>query len=138
MEYQYDYFLEGDPRKLKKMVLRDIAEKLGIGVAELQVWHGQIAQTTDKSLDEIYDDHSIWFADERPTPEHILLSGELRARLANNLKKLNEREAMVLQLYYVEDLNLEEIAETLSVSVGRVSQIKKSAVGQLRKWMMED
>ena len=115
-----------------------IAEKLGIGVAELQVWHGQIAQTTDKSLDEIYDDHSIWFADERPTPEHILLSGELRARLANNLKKLNEREAMVLQLYYVEEMNLEEIAETLSISIGRVSQIKKAAIGQLRNWMDED
>lgn len=115
-----------------------IAEKLGIGVAELQVWHGQIAQTADKSLDEIYDDHSIWFADERPTPEHILLSGELRARLANNLKKLNEREAMVLQLYYVEEMNLEEIAETLSISIGRVSQIKKAAIGQLRNWMDED
>lgn len=115
-----------------------IAEKLGISVPELQIWHGQIAQTADKSLDEIYDDHSIWFADERPTPEHILLSGELRNRLANNLKKLNERDAMVLQLYYVEELNLEEIAETLSISIGRVSQIKKAAISQLRHWMDED
>jgi RNA polymerase sigma factor for flagellar operon FliA len=115
-----------------------IAEKLGIGVPELQIWHGQIAQAADKSLDEIYDDHSIWFADERPTPEHILLSGELRNRLANNLKKLNERDAMVLQLYYVEELNLEEIAETLSISIGRVSQIKKAAISQLRHWMDED
>lgn len=115
-----------------------IAEKLGIGVAELQVWYGQIAQTSDKSLDEIYDDHSIWFADERPTPEHALLSGELRERLVTNLKKLNERDAMVLQLYYVEEMNLEEIAETLSISIGRVSQIKKAAIGQLRNWMGED
>jgi len=65
-----------------------IAEKLGIGVPELQVWYGQIAKTSDKSLDEIYDDHSVWFADERPTPEHALLSGELRERLVANLKKL--------------------------------------------------
>ncbi len=115
-----------------------IAEKLGIGVAELQVWYGQIAQTSDKSLDEIYDDHSVWFADERPTPEHALLSGELRERLVANLKKLNERDAMVLQLYYVEEMNLEEIAETLSISIGRVSQIKKAAIGQLRNWMGED
>jgi len=63
---------------------------------------------------------------------------EMRHRLVANLKKLPERDAMVLQLYYVEELNLEEIAETLSVSVGRISQIKKAAVGQLRKWMTED
>jgi len=50
---------------------------------------------------------------------------EMRHRLVANLKKLPERDAMVLQLYYVEELNLEEIAETLSVSVGRISQIKK-------------
>ncbi|MEI6572436.1 MAG: sigma-70 family RNA polymerase sigma factor [Alphaproteobacteria bacterium] len=115
-----------------------IAEKLGIGVPELQVWYGQIAKTSDKSLDEIYDDHSVWFADERPTPEHALLSGELRERLVANLKKLNERDAMVLQLYYVEEMNLEEIAESLSISIGRVSQIKKAAIGQLRNWMGED
>ena len=45
---------------------------------------------------------------------------------------------MVLQLYYVEELNLEEIAEALSISIGRVSQIKKAAIGQLRQWMDAD
>jgi RNA polymerase sigma factor for flagellar operon FliA len=92
----------------------------------------------DKSLDEIYDDHSVWFADESPTPENALLTMETRERLVANLKKLPERDALVLQLYYVEEMNLEEIAETLSVSVGRISQIKKAAVGHLRKWMTED
>ena len=115
-----------------------IAEKLSIGVPELQVWYGQIAKMSDKSLDEIYDDHSVWFVDERPTPEDALLSGELRERLVANLKKLNERDAMILQLYYVEEMNLEEIAESLSISIGRVSQIKKAAIGQLRNWMGED
>ena len=115
-----------------------IAVKLGISVAELQGWNDQINRVADKSLDEIYDDHSIWFADERPTPENALLTMETRELLVNTLKRLPERDALVLQLYYVEELNLEEIAETLSVSVGRVSQIKKAAIGQLRKWMSEN
>jgi len=115
-----------------------IAVKLGISVAELQGWNDQINRVADKSLDEIYDDHSIWFADERPTPEKALLTMETRELLVNTLKRLPERDALVLQLYYVEELNLEEIAETLSVSVGRVSQIKKAAIGQLRKWMSEN
>ena len=40
---------------------------------------------------------------------------------------------MVLQLYYVEELNIYEIAEILDVSTGRVSQIKSSAVKFLRE-----
>jgi RNA polymerase sigma factor for flagellar operon FliA len=55
-----------------------------------------------------------------------------------NLKRLKERDAMVLQLYYVEELNLEEIAEVLDVTVGRVSQIKKAALAQLREWLQDD
>jgi RNA polymerase sigma factor for flagellar operon FliA len=39
---------------------------------------------------------------------------------------------MVLQLYYVDELNVYEIAEVLSVTTGRVSQIKSAAVKTLR------
>ena len=39
---------------------------------------------------------------------------------------------MVLQLYYVEELNVYEIAEVLSVSTGRVSQIKSAAIKKLK------
>jgi RNA polymerase sigma factor for flagellar operon FliA len=43
-----------------------------------------------------------------------------------------------LQLYYVEELNLEEIGEVLSLTVGRVSQIKKAAIGRIREWMKDE
>ena len=45
---------------------------------------------------------------------------------------------MVLQLYYVEELNLDEIGEVLGVGAARVCQIKKVALdrmrGQLSEW----
>ena len=115
-----------------------VSAKLGISVGELHAWQNQIAQTAKKSLDEIYDDHSSWFADDGPTPEGALLTTELRMRLAEMLKRLEKREALVLQLYYVEELNLEEIGEVLSVTVGRVSQIKKAAIARIREWMTEE
>jgi RNA polymerase sigma factor for flagellar operon FliA len=49
------------------------------------------------------------------------------------LRELPEKEALVIQLYYVEELNVFEVAEVLEVSTGRVSQIKKSAVANLRR-----
>jgi RNA polymerase sigma factor for flagellar operon FliA len=114
-----------------------MATELGISLLEYRSWKDQIVPVTGRSLDEIYDDHSVWFADEGPNPETALLDDELRQKLVENLKKLGEREALVLQLYYVEDLNLEEISEVLSVTVGRVSQIKKAAITQLRRTMLE-
>jgi len=44
---------------------------------------------------------------------------------------------MVLQLYYVEELNVYEIAEILSISTGRVSQIKSAAIKKLKS-LIED
>jgi RNA polymerase sigma factor for flagellar operon FliA len=115
-----------------------VAAELGISLVELQAWRDKASSAPNKSLDEIYDDHSVWFADEGHTPESALVADELRATLAKHLKRLKEREALVLQLYYVEELNLEEISEVLSVTVGRVSQLKKAALAQLRKWMQEE
>ena len=44
-----------------------------------------------------------------------------------------EREAQVIQLYYVEELNLEEIGHVLGVGAARVCQIKASAHARLKK-----
>ena len=46
MDYQYDYFQEGDMRKLKKMVLRDIAEKIGMDISTVsRVANSKYVQT---------------------------------------------------------------------------------------------
>jgi len=59
----------------------------------------------------------------------------MKALLAQCIGKLKEREAMVLQLYFVEEMNLDEIGLTLDVSAGRVCQIKKSAMDKLRQML---
>ena len=115
-----------------------VAAELGITITELQTWRDKATSAPNKSLEEIYDDHSVWFADKGHTPESAIVSDELRQTLATHLKRLKEREALVLQLYYVEEMNLEEISEILSVTVGRVSQLKKAALAQLRAWMQEE
>jgi RNA polymerase sigma-54 factor len=46
MEFQYEFFLDGDQRKLKKMVLRDIAEKLGFDISTVsRVANSKYVQT---------------------------------------------------------------------------------------------
>lgn len=43
-----------------------------------------------------------------------------------------ERLQLIVQLYFVEELNLSEIAEVLSVSVPRVHQLKAQALDKLK------
>lgn len=53
-------------------------------------------------------------------------------KLVSMIKELPEREALVLSLYYDEELNLKEIGLVLDVSESRVSQIHSQALHRLK------
>lgn len=57
---------------------------------------------------------------------------EERARLADAIERLPRRERLVLTLYYLEDLRLREIAETLHLSESRVSRLLSRAEESLK------
>ncbi|MDF2177472.1 RNA polymerase sigma factor FliA [Aliiglaciecola sp. CAU 1673] len=69
------------------------------------------------------------------TPFEDLLQGSFQKALAHAITTLPEREAIVLSLYYDEELNLREIGEVLEVSESRVSQIHSQAMLRLRSRM---
>jgi RNA polymerase sigma factor for flagellar operon FliA len=77
------------------------------------------------------------FAAETIEPERLIDSQSLRETLVEALKTLNTQQAQVLQLYYVEDLNIYEIAQVLDITPGRVSQIKSEAF-KLMKQQLSD
>ncbi|WP_417349969.1 RNA polymerase sigma factor FliA [Ferrimonas sp.] len=52
--------------------------------------------------------------------------------LSAAIKSLPEREALVLSLYYDEELNLKEIGQVIGVSESRVSQINSQAMMRLK------
>lgn len=55
-----------------------------------------------------------------------------RSSLTEAIKTLPEREALVLSLYYDEELNLKEIGAVIGVSESRVCQIHSQAMQRLR------
>jgi RNA polymerase sigma factor for flagellar operon FliA len=110
----------------------EIAEKMGLGLDEYRDWEKAFNANVHQSLDEVYDEYSMWFVSKESTPEENLDKSQLKDILSRALKDLPPKEAMVIQLYYVEELNVYEIAEVMEITTGRVSQIKKSAVALLR------
>ena len=115
----------------------EIADEMAISLSELQEWIKNFAANHHESMDQVYDDFSIVFASNTDDPEEELQNKDLKKLLIEALKKLPEKMALVIQLYYVEELNVYEIAEVLEVTIGRVSQIKSEAVKKLRAHIAE-
>ncbi|MBE0492470.1 MAG: RNA polymerase sigma factor FliA [Sulfurospirillum sp.] len=58
---------------------------------------------------------------------------ELLEIVQSILTKLDEREQMIIQLYYFEELNLKEISGILEISESRISQIHKKLLSKIRE-----
>ncbi|WP_456479780.1 RNA polymerase sigma factor FliA [Nautilia sp.] len=58
---------------------------------------------------------------------------ELIEKIKKILKTMNEKEQLIIQLYYFEELSLKEISEILGVTESRISQIHKNVIKKLRK-----
>ncbi|WP_339827497.1 sigma-70 family RNA polymerase sigma factor [uncultured Parasphingorhabdus sp.] len=87
------------------------------------------------SLDEVYCDSSSWFTDQEDDQHEKLEKSQMAELLAANLKQLNEREQLILNCYFVEEMQLDEIGEILDVSSVRICQIKKRALEKLQAAM---
>ncbi len=68
-----------------------------------------------------------------PTPEEELILNDMKSRLADAISRLSDREKLILQLIFVEELDLKSISEILGISVSRVSQIKTAALKKLKE-----
>ena len=110
-----------------------IAAQLGVSIDKLRADYLTAEAIAFEPLDDAYADDLPWFADDGPNAFDQLAEGEQRDRLIAAITGLPEREALVVQLYYVEELNLEEIGQVLGVGAARVCQLKSAAHGKLRK-----
>ncbi len=110
----------------------ELIKKLGLTDDEFSYWETAFEANNIQSLDQAYDEFSILYASHLNDPETTLQDKELKNQIRKALGILNQREAMVAQLYYVEELNIYEISEVLEISTGRISQIKKSIIEKLR------
>lgn len=111
----------------------EMSTELGLEPAAYREIADSVEMVQHTSMDEVYSDQSMWFADVEDRADDILERELLKKALAACIGELPQREALVLQLYFVEELNLEEIGQTLDIGAARVCQIKKAALEKLRE-----
>jgi len=69
--------------------------------------------------------------------EGVALANIEREELINVIKSVlseySEREQMIIQLYYFEELSLKEISDLLNITESRISQIHKSVIHKIKE-----
>jgi RNA polymerase sigma factor FliA len=70
-------------------------------------------------------------------PEEIAEKNEAKERLMESIKDLNERDRLIITLYYFENLNYREISKVLDITVSRISQIHSRILEALKEKLEE-
>lgn len=85
---------------------------------------------SEKTYDLIESACSTW-----DNPFESYCKAEQKAKLAEAVAELSEREQLILSLYYREELTMKEVAQVVGIAVSRVSQIHFVALEKLKTAM---
>jgi RNA polymerase sigma factor for flagellar operon FliA len=117
----------------------EVAGRLGLAVADVRSAMQQVGEASVLGLDHVTSD-----AEENPNsllhrvsglpgePGHTAAEQEQRTQVVETINELEERERLVVTLYYYGGLTLADIAEVLGLSEARVCQMRGHALRELR------
>lgn len=133
----YDHALNELRGELGREASRaEIGQRMQVSDAELLEIEASAVTVT--SISDECDETNTAFASDDPDPFEILSDIEDRERLIRAMGELPDRAKLVLQLFFVEEMNLTEIAEVLEVSVPRVHQLRAKALKELKALVEAD
>ena len=120
--------------------VEEMAKAMEVKVDEFRQMARHALSTKLVSLDEPVGEfggaeRGEFVEDDADNPELLTERDDLKSRLMQAIKQLAERDQILLNLYYFEELNLREIGEILGVSESRVSQLHSQAALKLRALM---
>lgn len=115
----------------------DIAAELGMSLQEYQ----QVLSDTNTSMLCSLDELQELLADgvelsemeqDHLDPLNDILLGDLTKQISKEIRELPEREQMLLNLYYQQELNMKEVGSLLGITETRVSQLHSQTIKRLR------
>ena len=113
----------------------EVAEYLGMDIDELNKTLGEVHSATVLYFEDMLQDNVSEASDEPEkslTPEQEYQKTELKEQLAKSIDLLDEKERMVISLYYFENLKLKEIALLMGITASRVSQLHSRSLIKLQ------
>ena len=119
----------------------DVAKELGVSMEELEKIYNETKKSLVVSLDEfVYAEEDSQTAAKHQTVENLqarnpelnVAEEDVKRVLVEAIEKLTEQERTVITLYYYRELTIKEIAQIMSLSDSRVSQLHTRSILRLR------
>jgi RNA polymerase sigma factor FliA len=119
----------------------EIAEEIGMNLESYYKMLSDIHGAALLSLDDYIKNNdgksqsSSTFSEGMPgedSPSATLMQNELKAVLVEAIRKLTEKEQMVISLYYYDELTLKEIGNVMELTESRICQIHTMALIKLK------
>ncbi len=108
----------------------DVAAALGVDVEHYRNELEQLVHVTVGALDQL--DRTPPLAGDDTSPVLQAERRELLARIRGALTRLDQRDVLLLSLYYNQELTYLEIGQVLGVTTSRVCQLHGRAIARLR------
>ncbi|MEN1966850.1 FliA/WhiG family RNA polymerase sigma factor [Lentibacillus sp. N15] len=125
---------------------QEIADRLGIDAKEVETLVRDTLFANILSIEENPNDSSsdhkegigYIIPDEMSViPDEQIVQSELYGELAKGIQSLNEKEQLVISLFYHKELTLTEIGEVLGLTTSRISQIHRKSIFKLRNTLQK-
>lgn len=133
-----------EQKLMRHVTPEELAEHMSLPVEDVyqsvqEHFFANILSINEQQENEESDGKSFVIRDDvTKTPEQVVVKSELIQDLMENIQKLNEKEQLVLSLFYTEEMTLTEIGEMLELSTSRISQIHSKALFKLRKLLSSE
>ncbi|GMK40748.1 RNA polymerase sigma-D factor [Paenibacillus sp. CCS19] len=127
-----------EQKYLRSVSDAEISAYLNVSENEYNVMLQEIAVTTICSLeDPIREEESetrlsLLVDEKAKNPDYKVHEYYLKESLMKGIERLTPKERTVVSLFYYEELSLSEIAEVMSLSPSRISQLHSKAILRLR------
>lgn len=118
----------------KEPTIEEIAKELGVEKEEIVMCLDAIQDPM--SLQEpVYNDgtESIYIMDQVSDPKNTEEQWSNNITISEALKKLNEREKMIIGKRFFAGKTQMEVAEEIGISQAQVSRLEKSAISHIKK-----
>ncbi|MBT2688582.1 FliA/WhiG family RNA polymerase sigma factor [Bacillus sp. ISL-47] len=129
-----------EQRLMRNATVGEIADEVQMGEEEVYTVMNEHFYANVLSIDEQPGDSddkeggSFAIKDDKAViPEEKVLKNEILEEMAERILQLNEKEQLVISLFYKEELTLTEIGEVMGLSTSRISQIHSKAIFKLRQ-----
>ncbi|WP_457640960.1 sigma-70 family RNA polymerase sigma factor [Persephonella sp.] len=131
--------LEVEQKLGREATPEEIAEYLGMDVEEYMKYAEKISNSGLISIDTTVGSDEdantkLWqiISINDDTPDKYVEEEELKKIISDIISKLNERERLVITLYYYEELSMKEIGEVLGLTESRISQIHTKTMMKIK------